>query len=70
MAKLRRQVNPIRRKAIGTLVEPIFYVDNYGWVIAEQPDKGKLKSQSVEANLLFAILRLLEKDRRFQKPRR
>jgi hypothetical protein len=41
--------------------EPTFHIDQFGWVIATQPDKGFFKSQSVEAHLLYAILQRLEK---------
>lgn len=40
--------------------EPNFMVDDHGWVTAVFPDKGKLRSQTVEANLLYAILQRLE----------
>ena len=40
-----------------------FEVDRYGWVIARGEDKGMLKSQSVEALLLHAILMELRKER-------
>jgi hypothetical protein len=37
-----------------------FDVDRYGWVIARLPGGGMLRSQSVEALLLFELLRLAE----------
>lgn len=37
-----------------------FSSDHFGWVIATGPNGGMLKSQSVEAHLLYAILRHLE----------
>jgi len=37
-----------------------FDVDNFGWVRARLPNGGSLKSQNVEALLLFEILRYLE----------
>lgn len=39
--------------------EPTFDVDSFGWVYA-RIGKGHIRSQSVEAQLLYAILRHLE----------
>lgn len=38
---------------------PTFTIDNFGWVISRGSDGGTLKSQSVEAQLLYAILQRL-----------
>lgn len=38
---------------------PTFSIDSFGWVISRDKDGRTLKSQSVEAQLLFAILQRL-----------
>lgn len=38
---------------------PTFSIDNFGWVVSRDERGGTLKSQSVEAQLLFAILQRL-----------
>lgn len=38
---------------------PTFTIDNYGWVVSRDKNGGTLKSQSVEAQLLYAILQRL-----------
>lgn len=48
------------RRIAGSPDEPKFTVDDFGWVTATQSDGGALRTQSVEAHLLYAILRHLE----------
>ena len=41
-----------------------FEVDKYSWVVATDKDGGMLKSQSVEALLLFEILKEIRKHKK------
>lgn len=38
---------------------PAFSIDSFGWVVSRDKRGGTLKSQSVEAQLLYAILQRL-----------
>ncbi len=54
------QMNQQTRRTEDSPDEPRFTIDNFGYVIATPPDGGMLRTQSVEAHLLYAILRHLE----------
>lgn len=46
-----------------------FERDTFGWITARLPDRRMLKSQSVEAHLLLAILEELQMVRFAKEPR-
>lgn len=60
MQRIESALSRPLRDDIEKCFEPTFHIDKFGWVTATQPDGGKLRTQSVEAHLLYAILQRLE----------